>query len=186
MTPGAVSRVVRASHLRSTNRHPGEGRDPGPGSRAFPLASRASHFCFGKSGQSRCAGHDGLNDIVSFKLPLTLADRAPARTTRHIPAACSSLTLRAAFVVQIGSPCRFSRPSLVSNVRALLARSAARRGVMQRRWQCFDDGRPWPSSKREPTMCFVSPRAPDARSTRSFKRGERDAVGQVVFTARRA
>jgi hypothetical protein len=36
---------------------------------------RAGDFCFGKSHQNHCALHDGLNDVVSFKLPaVTAAD----------------------------------------------------------------------------------------------------------------
>ncbi|GEM_PF-5127115 len=111
-----------------------------------PHASmRAGYFPFGESNQSRCAGHDGLADVVSARLPLVLADRAPART----------------------------RTSLCSNMRALLARAAARRGVMQRRGFCFDDGHPWPRSKREQTTCFVLPRAHDVRKPGALEHDER-------------
>ena len=110
----------------------------------FRSLSRASYFCFGKSSQNHCAGHDDLADIASARSPLVLADRAPART----------------------------RPSLASDMRALLARSAARRGVMQRRGYRFDDGHPWPCSKRELTTCFVAPRAQEARRTGPLRRGE--------------
>ncbi|MGH8124654.1 MAG: hypothetical protein ACREPK_02235, partial [Rhodanobacteraceae bacterium] len=65
----------------------------------------AGHFCYGKSDQNHCAGHDGFADIVSAQLPLVLAERQPRRT----------------------------RPSLASDMRRLLCRSAVRRGVMQRR-----------------------------------------------------
>src|SRR6185312_5740762 len=57
--------------------------------------------------KDHCSGHDGLADILSTRLPLVPADRAPART----------------------------RTSMCSNMRALLARSAARCGVMQWRWE---------------------------------------------------
>ncbi|TAM93836.1 MAG: hypothetical protein EPN40_12890, partial [Rhodanobacteraceae bacterium] len=59
----------------------------------------------GLPAKERCAGHDGFADIVSAQLPLMLADRAQART----------------------------RPSLISDRRALLARSAVRLGLVQRR-----------------------------------------------------
>ncbi|MDE2272165.1 MAG: hypothetical protein KGJ94_09305 [Xanthomonadaceae bacterium] len=81
---------------------------------AVARVDRASHFCFGKNGQNHCAGHDGFADVVSAQLPLVLAARAPART----------------------------RPTLASNMRALLARSTARRGVMQRRVFHFVTGHP--------------------------------------------
>jgi hypothetical protein len=64
---------------------------------------RAGYFPFGESNQSHCAGHDGFADFVSAKLPSVLAERQPRRT----------------------------RPSLASNMRRLLCRSAVRRGVMQ-------------------------------------------------------
>ncbi|HET7930598.1 MAG TPA: hypothetical protein VFL63_04310, partial [Rhodanobacteraceae bacterium] len=41
---------------------------------------RAGYFCFGKSSQNHCARHAGFGNVVLPKLPLVLADRAPART----------------------------------------------------------------------------------------------------------
>jgi hypothetical protein len=103
--------------------------------RAVSPAEPARYFPFGESSQSHCARHNGFSNILLLKLPLVLADRRPRRTTRHIPVARPSLTLGVAYGVQIGSPCRFSRTSLCSNIRALLPLGAAMLGVMQRHGQ---------------------------------------------------
>ncbi|MGH8124338.1 MAG: hypothetical protein ACREPK_00605 [Rhodanobacteraceae bacterium] len=63
-------------------------------------------FCFGrKSPKTTAPGMTVFADIVSAQLPLVLAERQPRRT----------------------------HTSLCSDMRRLLCRSAARRGVMQRR-----------------------------------------------------
>jgi hypothetical protein len=89
--------------------------------RVVSPAARASHFCFGKSGQNHCAGHGGLADIVPAKLTSVLAYRAPARI----------------------------RPSMASDMRVFPARSVVRLGAMQRRGEqlCFVDGHPWPAHR---------------------------------------
>ncbi|HEX7369710.1 MAG TPA: winged helix-turn-helix domain-containing protein [Rhodanobacteraceae bacterium] len=110
----------------------------------FAGLRRASPFLFRQKGaKDHCAGHDGFAGIVPAELPLVLANRAPART----------------------------RTSLCSNIRALLARSTARRGVMQRRIDCFDGSHPGPSSmcfKTSSTMEF----AQEARQMGALEHGE--------------
>jgi len=60
-----------------------------------------------KVAKNHCAGGSGLDNILLSRLPLPLADRAPART----------------------------RASLRSNIRALLARSSAQ--LRHRQWRRF-------------------------------------------------
>ena len=90
---------------------------------AHPM--RAGDFFFGKSHQNHCAGHGGFGNVVLPKRPLVLAERQPRRT----------------------------RPSVASDMRRLLCRSAARRGVAQRRVKQlhFAAGHPWPPQLRDQT-----------------------------------
>jgi hypothetical protein len=92
---------------------------------AVSLASRASHFCYGKSGQNHAPGTTVSATSCCLNFPALLAPSGPARTTRHIPVARPSLTLRTAFGVQIGSPADLVGTSLCSNMRALLPLGAA-------------------------------------------------------------
>jgi hypothetical protein len=95
--------------LVNANPLPAEGgRDEVAGgcqNKQFRSLPRAGYFCFGKSSQNHCTQYGGFDNIVLSKLPLVLADRAPART----------------------------RTSLCSNIRAFPARPAAHRGAVQGR-----------------------------------------------------
>ena len=103
-------------------------------------------FCFGrKSPKTIAPGMTVSPTSCRRNFPAVLADRAPART----------------------------RTSLCSDMRALLARSAALLGVVQRRVFCSDGGHPWPRAKRESMPRFAPPRARDACSTGPLERGER-------------
>jgi hypothetical protein len=83
-------------------------------------------FCFGRKWPKTIApGMPVSSTSCCRNCPVLLAPSGPARTTRHIPVARPSLTLRAACGVQTGSPCRFSRTSLCSDMRALLPLGAA-------------------------------------------------------------
>jgi hypothetical protein len=137
------------------HRHPGLFPHPFPN--AVSLVSRAdgAQARSGKSTACGCrsplagddrsaiAGHAGFADVVSAQLPSVPADRAPART----------------------------RPSMASDMRALLARSAVRLGVVKRRAGIV---------ARHPRLAF--PRddvssamicAQEARGTGSLEHGER-------------
>ena len=121
---------------------------------AFPLwfrspPRRARYFLFRqKVPKNHCACGGDLDNVLLSRLPLPLADRAPART----PA------------------------SLQSNMRALLARSATRLRHHQRRGCRSATGHPWPSSKREPAVawspCARTMRANGAPRTRRADDGK--------------
>ncbi len=156
--------------------------------RASPLPrsgfarKRASPFLLRQKGaKDHASGATAEIPSCGFGFPALLAPSGPARTTRHILVARPSLTLRAAFGVQIGSPCRFSRTSLCSDMRALLPLGATMQlatslwlalraacgvqigspadlvGVVQGRPKelCFGAGHPWPRSRQETAICFV-------------------------------
>ena len=109
----------------------------------LPLASMASgDFRYGESHQSHAPGTTVAATSCCLNFPALLAPGGPARTTRHFPVARPSPTLRAAFGVQISSPCRFSRASLRSDMRALLPLGAAMLGVAQRRGKTSTSCRP--------------------------------------------
>jgi hypothetical protein len=63
---------------------------------AISLATRASHFCYGKSGQNHCAGQVGFAGIVPAKLPL-VSRRTAAAPNSHI-----SVLKHAAFALRFG------------------------------------------------------------------------------------
>ena len=53
-------------------------------SKAVSRAARASHFCFGKSGQNHCAGHAGFGNVVLPQLPCD-ARRSRAGANSAVP-----------------------------------------------------------------------------------------------------
>jgi len=148
----AVARATR--HCR----HPGAGRDPSARKHITPVLGSArlggerGTFCFGKKYPKTIAPEAVISTTsCCLDCPCRLPIAHRRETTRHIPVARPSLTLRAAFGVQIGSPCRFSPASLQSDMRALLARSSARLRHRQRRPYRSAAGHPWPRAKQDQT-----------------------------------
>ena len=151
--------TVRAIFL---DRHPGAGRDPDSPAAYRPGSARCTRhihvarptgrlrrsnrqscrfsreratFVAAKVAKNAAPGTTVSTTSSCLDFAALLAPSGPARTSRHIPVARPSLALRAACGVQIGSPCRFSRTSVCSNIRALLPLGAAMLGVVQARWK---------------------------------------------------
>ena len=114
---------------------------------------RAGDFCFGKSHQNHCAWHDGFGNVVLPKLPCDA--RRSRAGANYSPRPCGSPFADAQGRLRRSNrqSCRFSRPSVASDMRRLLCRSAARRGVVQRRVEKlhFAAGHPWSAQSRVQT-----------------------------------